>query len=597
MKLSQIWQIKVLRKLNKFGLDEDKIFFGLTLVVGILAGITAVSLHHLIAFITNLIQSNQAFTIHTLWKAGLLVFVSGYITTRLFPNTSGSGIPTIKIGLVVHHGKISASQWLAKLVTSVLSLSSGFSLGREGPTVAISAGIGSSLGNFFSLSKRKVKALVAVGSAGAIAGAFNTPIAAVLFTLEEIVGDLNTKMLGSIVIASVTASFTTAFLHGMDPIFTRLQYQMQSPYEFIIYLTIGIAAAFLGPLFVKTVLKLRTVEKKIFRHHKLTLIMVVFFVVAGVSLINPDVLGSGHRIISETLLNQITNPKILLALLVFKFILTALCYSSGISGGLFFPTLFIGAMIGAFTGSIFQLIMPEFTSPVGAYALVGMGAFFASVIRAPFTSIIMIFEMTQNYKIMLPLMVANITSYLISHKVSNGSIYERISEQDGIHLPNRDDDEHLEELTVENAMIREVKTLNANLEIKEALKVVGRSEISGYPIIKNGVLFGVISTSELALAYAKYQGNCYLENICKKEVISIYPDQSLLIAFKKLKENKISRLIVVSRINDKRIVGIITAEDIVNHYGYHIDEESKKDVLEKYIEELEEKKSEPITQE
>jgi CIC family chloride channel protein len=597
MKVTQIWQIKVLRKLNKFNLDEDTIFFVLTLVVGVLAGVIAVGLHHLITFITHALGTDQTFTLSTTWKAGLLVLISGIITTRFYPSTSGSGIPQVKLALVVHHGKITFFQTLAKFVTSVLALGSGLSLGREGPTVTISAGIGSSLGNFFSLSKRKVKALVAVGSAGALAGAFNTPIAAVVFTLEEIVGDLNTKMLGSIIISSVVASFTTAMLHGSDPLFSKLHYQMQSPFEFVIYLTIGVAAAFLGPLFVKTVLTLRSVESKIFKQHKLTVIMLGFAIVAGASLINPSLLGSGHSIITQTLLSKITDPSILLPLLIFKFILTAVCYSTGVSGGLFFPTLFIGAMLGALIGSSYELLFSHLTSPIGAYALIGMGAFFASVIRAPFTSIIMIFEMTQDYNIMLPLMVANITSYLISHKVSSGSIYERISEQDGVHLPNRDDDEALEELTVENAMVRDVKSLNANLEIKEALTLVGRSEISGYPIIKNGNLYGVISTSELASAYAKFQGNCYLENICNKEVISIYPDQSLLIALKKLKENKISRLIVVSRINDRRIVGLITAEDIVNHYGFHIEEESKGDVLDKYITEIEQQKTEPTTQE
>jgi CIC family chloride channel protein len=270
-----------------------------------------------------------------------------------------------------------------------------------------------------------------------------------------------------------------------------------------------------------------------------------------------------------------------------KFFATTISYGSGASGGLFMPTLFMGAMLGGLIGALAEKLFPGIgAASTGAYALVGMGAFFAAVIRAPFTSIIMIFEMTRDYKIILPVMIANIVAYAISSRFHEGSIYENISEQDGVHLPTREDNEVLESLLVEDAMITTPITLNANLTVKEAVKKIRDTEISGYPVLKNGVLIGMVSTSDVGSHYARRNGDFTIEKICTKKLIKIYPDQSLLVAFHKLQKHQISRLTVVSRINDKRLVGIITPEDIVNKFGFHIQEESKKDLIGNYEKEL-----------
>ncbi len=592
MKLSQIWQIKVLRRLNKQNIDEDTLYLVLTLIVGISSGLIAVFINYSIRFLTKYLNTSSSFTFETFWKAGLLVFISGFITTRLFPNTAGSGIPNVKIALVVHHGKITLGEWLAKMVTSITSLASGLSLGREGPTLAVCSGFASSAGTLLSLSKNKIKSLVAIGAAGGIAAAFNTPIAAVIFALEEIVGNLNAKMLGPMMIASVFAAITASFFNGDNSVFTPVHYQLNDNRELIIYLIIGIAASIIGPLWVRFVLKLRKTNKFIFKEHKLTLILFTFCLIAAVSLYNPAVLGSGHDIANDALLGVIKDWKILLMLFLLKFIFTGVCYSSGISGGLFLPTLFMGAMLGGLTASVADFFFPNLIGNIGPYALVGMGAYFASVIRAPFTSIIIIFEMTHDYKIIIPLMIANIVSYVLSMKFLKGSIYEQISEQDGVHLPTKEDFDVLESLIVEDAMIKDVITLNAKMTIKEAMKTVNHSEISGYPVMRSNYIVGVISSHEIGSAFARFQGEATIQDVCTKEVITIYSDQSLMVAFHKLNKYKISRLLVVSRMNDRRLVGIITAEDIVNHFGFKIHEESKHGVIDSYIAEFEKKNSE-----
>ncbi len=589
MKLSQIWQIKVLRRINKQNIDEDTLYFVLTLIVGVCSGLIAVLIRESIHFLTHHLGTYHAFTFETLWKAGLLVLVSAIITSKFYPSTSGSGIPNVKIALVVNNGKISFGDWVAKMIASVTSLASGFSLGREGPTVAVCSGLASSLGHMLSLSKNKIKALVSIGAAGGIAAAFNTPIAAVIFALEEVVGNLNTKMLGSMVISTVIAAITASFFVGNQPVFTPVAYTWHDSHEMAIYLAIGILASFIGPLWVKTVLKLREINKSVFRDHKFITITLSFLIMAAVSLYFPDILGSGHHVANRALLSEIRDWQLLLILFALKFILTAICYSSGVSGGLFLPTLFMGAMLGGLTGAVADLYFPNHVGTIGAYALVGMGAYFAAVIRAPFTSIIMIFEMTHDYKIVIPLMIANIISYVLSSKFLDGSIYENISEQDGVHLPTKEDYDVLESLVVEDAMIREVITLDSKMTIKEAMNVVNHSEVSGYPVMSGKYIAGVISSHEIGSAYARFQGEATLIDICVKHVITIYPDQSLMVAFHKLNKHKISRLLVVSRINNKRLIGIITPEDIVCHFGFHIQEESKCDVIDHFIDEYEKK--------
>ena len=575
MKKIEVWKSKIQKKLHKINYDDDSLFFFLTLIVGICAGALAVFIGKAIELISHHAQTLNQPTLQSILIGTVFVFISGYITTRISPWSSGSGIPQTKISIVVHHGTIKFKDWILKLVSSILSLSAGLTLGREGPTVAVTSGLGSSLGSLFSLPKAKVKSLVAVGSAAGIAAAFNTPIAAVTFTMEEIIGNMNTKSMGPIIIASVAAAVTSKMLTGGEAIFSVLKYKFEDPKELIFYLIVGILAALIAPLWVQAILKLRQMRISLFKGHRLTYIMFCFFILMGFAYYDHTILGSGHHTISESLLSKLTDWKFVLYLLTIKFFFTSISYSSGISGGLFMPTLFMGAMIGSLVGIIANLVYPG-QFEIGAFALVGMGAYFAAVIRTPITSILMIFEMTQDYKIILPLMIANITSYIISKKMINGSIYEQISEQDGIHLPTKDDYDILEQLTVEEAMIVDPKTLSAQLTVNDSISYIHHSKISGYPILDHGVLCGMISTNDIAAAHAQDRGESSIYDICTKDVIKIFPDQSLMVAFHYLNKYKISRIPVVSRIYHNKLLGIITAEDIVNRFGFHIQEETKE---------------------
>lgn len=570
---TELLKPSLFRAVFKNQVTEERTYFILTILTGVVAGLVAVALNKGVHFLTDFFKSNEAFSLRTLGLAGTAIFISGWITTRKFPTTAGSGIPGVRVALAVYHGKIKISETIAKFFTTLLSLSSGFSLGREGPTVAIASGFGSALGHYFHLSKNKIKALVAVGAAGGIAAAFNTPISAVVFTLEEILGDLNAKMLGSVIIAAVVASVTAILLTGTEHQFVELNYKLNSPGELFFYLFIGVAAAFVGPLWVKSVLKVRKYNLKLLHGHRLSIIMITFLIIAGISHLNPKVLGSGHNTIEEALLSLILDWRILLTIFSLKFLATSLCYGSNVSGGLFMPTLLMGATLGSLVGALGEALFPSLVTNSGAFAIVGMGAYFAAVIRAPMTSVLIVFELTRDYNIILPLMIANGAAYLISLQVQKGSVYEMISEQDGIHLPSHEDNEVLDTLHIEDAMITNVVAINASLTAEKAYDEVKETNISGFPVTKNDELVGMVSINDIAASIQRGDKDKEIFVIAERKIISVYPDQSLLVAFHKLRRFHVSRLPVVSRVNKKQILGIITAENVASKFGYHVTSE------------------------
>ncbi|MCB9062126.1 MAG: chloride channel protein [Halobacteriovoraceae bacterium] len=586
IKISKFIKFSLIQKFLKNEITEERTYFALTLLTGVLSGIVAVVVSKSIKFLTNYFGTNQAFDLNAFVYGLIAISISGWIITRKFPEIKGSGVPRVQVVLAVYHGKLPIKETLAKFLTSIFSLSSGISLGKEGPIVAICAGVGSWLGSYFHLTKKRVKSLLAIGSAGGIAAAFSTPITAVVFTMEEIVGDLNAKVLGSIVISSVVAAVTAEALRGQHILFEDLHYTLKDPRELLFYLIVGLSCAFIGPLWVKSVMTLRNFNNKLFKTHQLTIMIVSFCLMALISQKYAEVLGAGTETINNILQSLILDWKTLAILFLMKFLASTISYSSGITGGLFMPTLLMGAMLGGFIGTLANLLFPEITSNTGAYALVGMGAYFAAVMRAPFTSIILVFELTRDYQIILPLMIANIVSYAIASKIHKGSVYENLSEQDGIHLPSREDNEVLETLLIEEAMIKDIVTINASLTVREAFKEVKVSGISGFPVLKNGILHGIISINELGQIYAKGNGSQLVGDVCIRNLQKIYPDQSLLVAFHKLKKFQISRLPVVSRVNNKRLVGIITAENIVSHFGFHVKEDEKNELIERYEQEF-----------
>ena len=434
-----------------FATREDQLTMILSLVIGVLVGLTVVAF----ILLTGRLAARMYPPGGAAWRRMLVpvigTLVSGYLLARYFPNARGSGIPQAKFALFIQEGYISLRTVIGKFLCCSISLASGIALGREGPSVQIGAGIASVLGRRFGLSKANVKALVPVGCSAALAAAFNTPIAAVLFSLEEILGDLHAPVLGSVVLSSATSWMVLHLILGDQPLFHTPAWQLVNPSEFLIYAVLGVAGGLASVCFVKLLLKLR-VWFRGFPASTIWLQPAAGGLLMGLfGLFVPEVLGVGYDYVDRILGGDFP-VKMAALLAVMKLIATPACYSSGNAGGIFGPSLFIGAMLGGTIGGIAHTLFPHATANPGAYALVGMGAAFAGIVRTPLTSVIMIFEMTRDYSIIVPLMISNLISFFISQQLQREPIYEALALQEGVYLPTGESRDELAGIRVSEVM-------------------------------------------------------------------------------------------------------------------------------------------------
>jgi CIC family chloride channel protein len=338
-------------------------------------------------------------------------------------------VPQTKAAFHLHEGIIPPRVPLGKFITGVLCIGSGHSLGREGPSVQLGAGVASTIGQWLRLPPARVKDLVPVGVAGALAAAFNTPIAAVLFALEEIIGDLNATLLGSTVVASVASVIVERSILGNEPLFHVPVYQLVHPAELTAYAVLGIAGGLISLIFCKALLGLRGLFLRLPAWSVLWQPAIGGASIGALLLVVPEVKGVGYEYVGQAL-NGGLLFQTMMVLCAVKLMATVVSYASGNTGGIFAPTLFIGAMAGGAVGAMASRFAPVPIGDPGAYALVGMGTLFAGIIRAPMTSVFMIFEITQDYQILVPLMVANLLSFAISRRYQAVPVYEALLRQD-----------------------------------------------------------------------------------------------------------------------------------------------------------------------
>ncbi len=422
--------------LQRLRIREDQIFLALTIIIAIVAGLAAV-------LFTLAIQGTQHFLfgLSPSWERliltpALVSLVSGFLLAKFFPEARGSGVPQTKAAFHLDEGRIRPIVPLGKFITGVLCVGSGHSMGREGPSVQIGAGLASIIGKWFALSPSRVRSLVCVGATAALSAAFNTPVAAVLFALEEIIGDMNATMIGSTVVASVTAVIVERSILGDEVLFRVPAYRLAHPAELLAYAVLGIVGGLVSLVFCKGLLALRGFFLSLPARTAIFQPMIGGLAVGVVLVFVPQVMGVGYEYVDQAL-----NGGMLLTTLVLlcavKLVATIISYASGNAGGIFAPSLFLGAMLGGVVGEFVHRIAPFPTGATGAYALVGMGVLFAGIIRAPMTSVFMIFELTQDYQILVPLMVANLLSFTISRRFQKEPIYHALLHQSGIHLPDR----------------------------------------------------------------------------------------------------------------------------------------------------------------
>jgi CIC family chloride channel protein len=547
---------------------EEQVFLALTLVIGALVGLTVVAFIWFTEHVALRVYPVGSPGWHRFFAPVIGSLAMGYLLFKYFPDARGSGVPQTKAALYARGGYISLSTVLGKFFCTSATLASGIPLGREGPSVQVGAGLSSLLGRWLGLSPEKVKALIPVGAAAAVAAAFNTPLAAVLFALEEVVGDMHAPVLGSVVLASATSWGMLRLLLGNDPLFKVPNYQLVSPWEFLIYALLGVLGGLMSVAFVKLLTKMRARFMRLPRRTVWMQPLAGGLVVGTMGWFVPQTLGVGYGYVGMAL-NGGMLLKLMLLLLVLKFFAVTAAYASGNAGGIFGPALFLGAMLGGSLGTVAHEIWPHHVATPGVYALVGMGTAFAGIVRAPMTSVVMIFETTRDYAVIVPLMISNLVSFFISSHFQPEPIYEVLAHQDGIHLPTGDDREIEGQRRVIRAMRSPDKVLPCAMTVNDALEEVKNSVVHAWPVTDTVGLVGLVSRAALEKAAGDGGGAGTLEEFVKEpEFPHLHSDQPLSVALDRLGSSHLDALPVVSRADLHRLEGIVTLQDVLNLYGF-----------------------------
>ena len=550
-----------------FAQRQDRILLFLSILIGALTGLAVV------AFI--LLTERLGMRLYPVgsaaWRRVLIPVVGslgmGYLLFRYFPDARGSGVPQTKAALFARDGVISLGTVFGKFFCTSVTLASGIPLGREGPSVQVGAGIASVLGRRLGLKPEYVKALIPVGAAAAIAAAFNTPLAAVLFSLEEIMGDLNAPVLGSVVLASATSWVVLRLILGNNPLFQVPQYQLVHPLEFAIYALLGVAGGLVSVVFTKLLLGMRE------RFQHLPKWTCWFQPLAGglaaglIAWRLPQVLGVGYGYVGDALNGKMA-LQLMALLVVFKLLAVTTSYASGNAGGIFGPSLFIGAMLGGTIGSVAHHLLPAYTAAPGAYALVGMGTLFAGIVRAPMTSVLMIFETTHDYAVIVPLMISNMVSFFISSRLQQQPIYEALAIQDGIHLPGAETLRPRGQRLTFQVMRPPTVVMRSEMTIREAFDQAHNTEFHAWPVTDERGVVGIIGLDSLEKALANGEDTKQLRDFVNAlDFPHVHADQPLHLALERMGAAKLDVLPVVSRANIHRLIGVVVLTDVLNSYG------------------------------
>lgn len=565
----------------------------LCIAAGVLCGLAAVafhlSIHGLFQFVWRTAESAGAYMPLILILApalgGLIV---GLILWKVAPAAGGSGIPQTKAAYYNNFGIIQPSQGVWRFILGTIYVGMGNSLGREGPTVHMCSAIASGLGQLFGMAKSRIQSLVPVGMGAGIAAAFNAPLSALFFVFEELLDDFSTKALGGIVLAVVIASTVSRLILGADPVLNiDIPNTGVTSWWMLVCIPLGVAAAFIGDAFVKALLASRARMKVVNRRFPIWMTATAGGLVMGViglcAYYATGLFGepqSGVFSIGYESLTQAFEARlafwVLLILFVVKFGAVLLCYSTGGSGGLFSPTLFLGGMLGGMFGIVLFALHQQFgwfdisssQQVIGSCVLLGMGALFASIIRCPLTSLLIIYEMTRQYELILPLMIGNIISYYLASRLQRVPLYNALLLQDGISLrkmPAYRGVQDYRNLPVAAIMTHEAVSVRATLTAAAALAQLQASGKAhhGYPLVdEQGALVTVVTHSEIQAIAARGQFQPLGQMLATRKAVTVTPDTSIHSAAALMIKEGVLQVPVVSEKDPKRLLGILTLHDI-----------------------------------
>lgn len=571
----------------------------LALVIGAGTGLAAVLFIRLISLIHTFSFAHAvdlAPQLGRLWFVVIPVvggLLSGPIIAYFATEAKGHGVPEVMQALIRAGGRIRPRVAVAKIMASALCIGTGGSAGREGPIVQVGATLGSTMGQWLRLSDERIKNLVACGAAAGIAATFNAPIAGVTFATEVLMSDLQVSVFGNVVISAVAASTVSQIFLGAQPAFLVPAYQLNSLWEILLYAILGVLAAVTGVFFIR----LLTATENTFDRWRFPqalkpavgalLLGVLAFGYPhlsglgsifpqesrlGMPLIEnvPHVFGSGFAFLDEVLKGKVSFL-LLLILIVLKPLATSFTLGSGNSGGVFAPSLFTGAMLGGAFGCLCKICLPQIEIEVGAYALVGMAAVFAATARAPLTSMLIVFEMSNDYHLILPLMAAGMVASSLAQWLHPDSIYTEKLTKKGIRFEQGRDLDVLQGVRVEEVMNHAPVTIHRGQSAAELFAAFQETHLHGFPVMTSDEdLYGIVTLQDMERAMQREGVNLReltVAEVATVDPVTAFPDEAVWSAIRKMSPRDLARVPVVSRHNSAKLVGLISRSDILRAYN------------------------------
>jgi chloride channel protein, CIC family len=553
---------------------EDRFFLILSVFIGIFSGLAVVCFRFAIDWCRIYLLGSGAEL--TPWRllvaptaAGLVIAV---LAIHVFPMARGSGVNQTKAALYIYNGYIPLKTAVGKFITAALAIGAGHSLGPEDPSLQIGACLASALGRRLRLSRDHMRLIAPVGAAAGLAAAFNAPISAVLFVIEEVIGRWTAGILGSVVLSAVSSVVVMRWFLGSESLFRIPPVELLRPSELIAYAILGVVGGLASVAFASGVSVLRPWCKGLRQWTQYLQPALAGLLIGCIAVLGaPQVMGAGYEYIDEAMHGQFT-WQFMAILALLKIVATLLSFVSGTPGGMFAPTLFIGAMFGAAVGGAEHALLPHLSWSPGTYALVGMGVLFAGFLRAPMTSVFMVLEVSGNYSIIVPVIVANTFAYVISRALQPVAIFDALSRQDGLELPSMEEQREESILRVEDAMQPPARiVLDAGDSLEKASKLAEQVQAEEVLLVRfNPTGWTSITREELKTWMEEGKGSETLESILgsmgagNAQIPYLHPDHPLDMALRYV--DRWPLVPVVNRANLRELDGVITQHDVLERY-------------------------------
>ncbi len=498
---------------------------------------------------------------------GLLLGPIVYFFAR---EAAGHGVPEVMQAVALRGGRIRPIVVVVKAVASAICIGFGGSAGREGPIVQIGASLGSTVGQYFNLSVERVRLLVACGAAGGIAATFNAPVAGVIFALEVILGEFAVRHFSTVVVSAVTASVVSQIFIGSETTFSVPIYSMHTSWEFGLYILLGLLAAPVGVGFSRIL----NLAEDFFENLKVPGYLKASIGAIGVGIIGiwlPEIFGVGYESMEKVLRSESSTLLWIGLLLVFKIIGTSFTLGSGGSGGVFAPALFIGAMFGGLFGNIVVMAFPGMTAPSGAYAIVAMAAVFSAAARAPITAVLILFEMTGDYRIIMPLMLSTVIATVVAGYLDKESIYTLRLSRKGVNISKGRDIDLMQSIMVSEVMTSDADPVLESMGMKELLQHFQTNRHNSFPVLNtDGDLTGIISLSDLDAALndsSRNNDTLTVGEMASKNLVTVSPEDEMSVALERMRPKELGILPVIDKSNPRKLIGVIRRRDIVRAYN------------------------------